>query len=59
LTLQEFDGENTVVDSDNQRWTLSESALIAADGERRVRLPAHRAFWFGWQAAYPNTRLVR
>ncbi len=22
------------------------------------RLPAHRVFWFGWQAAHPNTQLV-
>lgn len=27
--------------------------------ERLERLPAHRAFWFGWFAQYPETRLVR
>ncbi len=59
LRLKSFDGNTSVVDSGNRRWTLSESALVAADGERRARLPAHRAFWFGWQAAYPNTRLIR
>ncbi len=25
----------------------------------RKRLPGHRAFWFGWYAAYPATRLVK
>jgi hypothetical protein len=24
-----------------------------------ARLPAHRAFWFGWHAAFPGTRLVQ
>ena len=23
------------------------------------RIPAHRAFWFGWYAQYPATRLIR
>ena len=27
--------------------------------QRLDRLPAHRAFWFGWYAQYPGTRLVR
>ena len=25
---------------------------------RMFRLPAHRAFWFGWHAAYPDTTLI-
>jgi hypothetical protein len=23
------------------------------------RIPAHRAFWFGWYAQFPNTRLIK
>ena len=30
----------------------------APSGRKLRRLPAHRAFWFGWHAAYPDTRLV-
>ncbi len=44
--------------SDGSAWQVTEDALIGPDGQRLNRLPAHRAFWFGWQAAYPNTRLV-
>ena len=44
---------------DGRRWRLEEAALVAGDGTRLPRLPAHRAFWFGWLSAYPHTRLVR
>jgi hypothetical protein len=53
-----WDGKMTVVDAENQQWTLSESELIGPSGRKLGRLPAHRAFWFGWHAAYPETRLV-
>ncbi len=39
-------------------WKVTEAALIGPDGEKRNRLPAHRAFWFGWHAAYPETQLI-
>lgn len=48
-----------VVDDKNQRWLLTEAALIHADGRQLARQPAHRAFWFGWRAAYPLTRLIK
>ncbi len=47
------------VDSDGARWAVSEAALTRRTGARLARLPAHRAFWFGWYAAYPDTRLVK
>ena len=40
-------------------WTMDEHALTAGDGRVLRRLPAQRAFWFGWYAAFPHTRLVR
>ena len=46
-------------DSQGGRWTVSEDALIGPRGQTLPRLPAHRAFWFGWYAAYPHTRLVK
>ena len=39
-------------------WQVSESRLTH-DGEELIRLPAHRAFWFGWYAQFPNTRLIQ
>ncbi|MCH7988824.1 MAG: DUF3179 domain-containing protein [Planctomycetes bacterium] len=56
--FKSWDGKMTVVDEENQQWTLSESDLTGPSGRKLGRLPAHRAFWFGWHAAYPETRLV-
>lgn len=53
-----FDGDRTVVDVTGAAWQLSESELRRGDGQVLARLPAHRAFWFGWYSAYPQTRLV-
>ena len=54
-----YDRDSTVTDSDGVRWILSEAALTADDGRTLERLPYHRAFWFGWRAAFPDTRLVK
>ena len=54
-----WDGDRTAVDTAGEVWELSEGRLLARDGRELPRLPAQRAFWFGWYAAYPATRLVR
>ena len=56
-----FDGDRTALDEAGRRWTVQEDALVAAsEGAQRLeRLPAHRAFWFGWHAAHPDTKLIR
>ncbi len=56
--FERYDAAGAVVDADGVTWTLYEDRLEAADGRRLKRLAAHRAFWFGWHAAYPETRLV-
>ncbi len=57
-SFSSFDG-NTAIDEGGASWTLTESALISDSGEELSRLPYHRSFWFGWLAAYPNTKLVK
>jgi hypothetical protein len=57
--FEEWDGSTSLVDEDGAQWSLEESRLYTADGRELERYPAHRAFWFGWYSAYPNTRLVR
>jgi hypothetical protein len=59
LSFAAFDGDRTLTAADGGAWILTEDALEAADGRRLARLPSQRAFWFGWYAAYPQTRLVR
>ncbi len=46
-------------DGEGRRWTVTEAALVGPDGERRPRIPARRAFWFGWHAQFPDTELVK
>jgi hypothetical protein len=47
------------VDANGGVWNVTESRLTSADGRQLKRLPYHRAFWFGWQAAFPSTELVK
>lgn len=50
---------NRFVDEDGIHWTLTEAALENNDGDSLARLPSHRAFWFGWHAAHPDTELIK
>jgi hypothetical protein len=58
ITFREWDGKNQVVDEGGGRWRLEEAKLTGDEGQVLYRLPAHRAFWFGWYSAYSHTRLV-
>jgi len=51
---------NRLVDGDGRTWIVGEDELQAADGSglRLPRVPAHRAFWFGWYAQHPDTLLI-
>ena len=59
VSFTKFDGDKTAIDSTGHKWTLSESKLVAADGRELARVPYNRAFWFGWHATYPKSRLVK
>jgi hypothetical protein len=49
--------ERRVRDDDGLIWLLTEDELVAEGDStmRLARLPAHRAFWFGWYAQFPQT----
>ncbi|MEL7265031.1 MAG: DUF3179 domain-containing (seleno)protein, partial [Planctomycetota bacterium] len=49
------------VDQNGGVWKQTEAGLISGSDKEKTlpRYPAHRAFWFGWYATYPNTRLVQ
>jgi len=59
VKFSSWDGRGRALSQDGREWTLTESALTAADGTRKERLPAHRAFWFGWYSQFPQTRLIK
>ena len=55
-----YDRDSTSVDRSGNEWLLSEDALRSPSQQTRLpRLPHRRAFWFGWHAAFPDTRLVK
>jgi hypothetical protein len=54
-----WDGVQQAVDERGTRWGVTEQAMTSSDGSTLRRLPAHRAFWFGWYSAFPQTQLIR
>ncbi len=59
VNFTRWDGDATAFDTEGTAWQLREEQLRADDGRVLYRLPARRAFWFGWYSAYSNTRLVQ
>ena len=59
VTFTGYDGDRTAQDGSGMSWTMDEHRLTAEDGRVLHRIPAQRAFWFGWYGAFPHTRLVR
>ena len=56
--FKKWDQDRTAIDTQGASWTMMEEKLTSVDGKVLYRLPAHRAFWFGWYSAYAHTRLV-
>jgi len=58
IVFTKYDQDNTVTDQEGNTWTLTESEL--KNGSQTLQsLPYHRAFWFGWHATFPESRLVK
>ena len=58
-TFTGWDQKATATDSKGGAWRVEEDKLTGPNGESFKRLAAHRAFWFGWHAAFPNTQLIK
>jgi len=59
IKFAEYDGLDTVIDTSGKQWKVNEQSITAIDGQTLNRLPYHRAFWFGWHAAFPDTKLIK
>lgn len=59
LNFKKYDQKLTAIDARGQTWTVYEDRIENASGEVRPRIHTFNAFWFGWQAAYPDTKLVK
>lgn len=54
------DGPNQLLDQNGHKWSVNEDRLLPEDDKASLpRIPAHRAFWFGWYSAHPNTVLIQ
>ena len=55
----EFSDDGHVATGDGRTWRIFEDALenTADPSDRLSRLPSRDAYWFGWQAFYPDTDL--
>ena len=53
--------EQRVADQAGRAWRITEDGLVREDDPsvQRVRVPAQRAFWFGWYAQFPDTELIK
>jgi hypothetical protein len=58
VSFASWDAQSKVLDSKGQTWQMDEAQLTGPAGEVLKRFSAHRAFWFGWHAAFPDTRLI-
>lgn len=59
VKFSSYDQDLQLLDSTGEKWVLYENKLISSEGRVLKGIPAHRAFWFGWLAAFPDTRLVK
>ncbi len=48
-----------IEDSTGTLWSVNEDKLVSANGLEYERVHTFNAFWFGWQAAYPDTKLIK
>ena len=58
-TFLRWDGSDHVNDTQGGVWSVREDSLTSVERSLLARLPAHRAFWFGWRAMHPETRVLR
>lgn len=59
IIFRHYDGNSIIIDESSRVWTLYEDKIVSVLGNELRRLRSFNAFWFGWQAAYPNTVLIK
>lgn len=58
-TFTSWDKSKVALDSTGKSWKVEEAQMTGPKGETLKRVSAHRAFWFGWYAAFPDTKLIK
>lgn len=54
-----YQEKHYVTDEAGKQWKVFENRLEGENGATIRRINTYNAFWFGWQAAYPSTELIR
>ena len=58
-TFTRWDKIKLAIDNTGKTWKVEESQMTGPKGEVLMRISAHRAFWFGWYSAFPDTKLIK
>lgn len=59
VTIDRWVDAMHVSSADAETFTVTEDGLVSDQGRTLARAAAHRAFWFGWSAAFPGTKLIQ
>ena len=59
ISFSGWDKTSNLLDKAGKKWRVGEAELTGPKGEVLKRVSAHRAFWFGWYSAFPNTKLIK
>ena len=59
INFTSWNKTKAVLDSTGKTWKVEEAQITGPKGEILKRVSAHRAFWFGWYSAFPNTKLIQ
>ena len=59
FTFSSWDKTYNLLAVNGNKWTVEEAELTGPKGEILKRVSAHRAFWFGWYSAFPDTKLIK
>ncbi len=58
--FKEYDEKSTITDDQGSTWKLYENYVEnETSGERLERFQSFNAFWFGFKAAFPETKLIK
>jgi hypothetical protein len=49
--------KDELVDERRVVWRVTEDSLLSSEGEKLPRLGGHLAYWFGWFAFFPQTKV--
>ncbi len=56
-TFKPGKAKDELIDERRVVWRVTEDALLSSEGETLPRLGGHLAYWFGWFAFFPQTKV--